>query len=286
MQTINTNSNQSMGCNTEYDRLINVLVSKPEHMKITEIINETQRHYASENIDVDTALKQHEEFVNLLQNHQVNVGYIPTHPNFNEQVFTRDIGFCIGQHLYISSLASDLRKEEIKPLIELIEEMDLTYTQLTGPSIEGGDVVINGQNIYVGISKRTKLSAAEQLQKTLPSYTIIPLELREDVLHLDCAFNIVDEKTALLFPDAFQQKDADLLKQSFECLEVGEEEQFHLGTNVLSIGSRKVISLPQNNEVNEKLREAGFEVLEVDFSEIIKSGGSFRCCTLPINRQP
>ncbi|WP_254434247.1 dimethylarginine dimethylaminohydrolase family protein [Halobacillus sp. Marseille-Q1614] len=285
MQTMNANSNQSMGCETEYGTLVNVLVSKPEHMKITEIINETQKHYASENIDVDRALKQHEEFVSLLQNHNVDVGYIPAHPRFNEQVFTRDIGFCIGQHLYISSLASDLRKEEVEPLIEFIEEMNITYTQLTGPSIEGGDVIINGQTIYVGISERTTLSAAEQLQKTLPAYTVIPLELREDILHLDCAFNIVDEKTALLFPDAFKQKDVDLLKQTFHCIEVGGQEQFQLGTNVLSIGGRKVISLPQNERVNQELRGAGFEVLEVDLSEIIKSGGSFRCCTLPINRQ-
>jgi len=32
------------------------------------------------------------------------------------------------------------------------------------------------------------------------------------------------------------------------------------------------------------LRNHGFEVIEVDITEIIKSGGSFRCCTLPIER--
>ena len=37
-------------------------------------------------------------------------------------------------------------------------------------------------------------------------------------------------------------------------------------------------------EVNKKMREFGFNVIEVDFSEIIKSGGSFRCCSMPVER--
>jgi N-dimethylarginine dimethylaminohydrolase len=65
---------------------------------------------------------------------------------------------------------------------------------------------------------------------------------------------------------------------------VSEEEQFTLGTNVLSIGNKKVLSLPVNKNVNKELRDRGFEVIEVDITEIIKSGGSFRCCTLPILR--
>jgi N-dimethylarginine dimethylaminohydrolase len=53
---------------------------------------------------------------------------------------------------------------------------------------------------------------------------------------------------------------------------------------VLCIGNKKILSLPINKQVNQNLRNRGFEVIEVDISEIIKSGGSFRCCTLPILR--
>jgi N-dimethylarginine dimethylaminohydrolase len=57
-----------------------------------------------------------------------------------------------------------------------------------------------------------------------------------------------------------------------------------MGTNVLSIGNKKIISLPVNQDVNSQMRNRGYEVLEVDITEIIKSGGSFRCCTMPILR--
>lgn len=98
-------------------------------------------------------------------------------------------------------------------------------------------------------------------------------------------FNIVSPDVALIFPGALDQEHIGKLKERYELIEVTEEEQFTLGTNVLSIGNRKIISLPVNKKVNEALRNHGFEVIEVDITEIIKSGGSFRCCTLPIERE-
>ena len=76
-----------------------------------------------------------------------------------------------------------------------------------------------------------------------------------------------------------------MLTATYKLIEVSEEEQFTMGTNVLSIGDKKVFSLPQNKQVNAQIRAHGFEVIEVDFSEIIKSGGSFRCCSMPVDRE-
>lgn len=74
------------------------------------------------------------------------------------------------------------------------------------------------------------------------------------------------------------------MKKRYEMIEITDDEQFQLGTNVLSIGNKTVISLPVNRHVNQELRKRGYTVIEIDLSEIIKSGGSFRCCTLPIER--
>src|SRR6478609_4942692 len=57
----------SYGCKNEYDTLKRVIVCPPTYMKIEEIINETQKHYADENIDESLASKQHRQFVECLQ---------------------------------------------------------------------------------------------------------------------------------------------------------------------------------------------------------------------------
>ena len=113
----------------------------------------------------------------------------------------------------------------------------------------------------------------------------ITIPFKDKYLHLDCIFNVVSPEVALIYPNALTKKDIDFFASRYELIEVSQEEQFQLGTNVLSIGNKWVFSLPVNGNVNKQLRNRGFEVIEVDITEIIKSGGSFRCCTLPILRE-
>jgi N-dimethylarginine dimethylaminohydrolase len=145
--------------------------------------------------------------------------------------------------------------------------------------------VIDQETIYVGLSNRTNQKAAEQLQLLLNQYNVIPIPFKDKYLHLDCVFNVLSPEVALIYPNALTKKDIELFSSRYELIEVSEEEQFQLGTNVLSIGNKKVFSLPVNKNVNKQLRNRGFQVIEVDITEIIKSGGSFRCCTLPILRE-
>ncbi|KAF6603463.1 arginine deiminase family protein, partial [Bacillus sp. EKM417B] len=92
------------------------------------------------------------------------------------------------------------------------------------------------------------------------------------------------ETEALYCKNGLRQEEIDLLAERFEMIEVPEEEQFTLGPNILSLSNQTIISLPQHRHTNRELRKRGYTVIEIEFSEIIKSGGSFRCCTLPLVR--
>ncbi|SDM70872.1 dimethylarginine dimethylaminohydrolase family protein [Sediminibacillus halophilus] len=276
---------KTIECTTEYHKLETLFICRPKYMEITEIINETQRHYINGNIDVDLAMEQHEDFARALEKHGAEVIRLEPEHQLNEQVFTRDIGFCIGDRLFLSEMKTNIRGAEVDVLKQNLQEKNIAYHRPFLQSIEGGDVMVDGNKIWVGISKRTTREAADTLQSQLGSdYQVIPLPLDESILHLDCAFNVLSPDWALVYPDAFTSEDYQKLKQNYQLIEVSAAEQFSMGTNVLSIGGGKVISMPQNKDVNEKMRRAGFHVIEVEFSEIIKSGGSFRCCSLPMYR--
>lgn len=201
-----------------------------------------------------------------------------------EQVFTRDIGFTIGNRLFISEMASDIRQGEETVLRKWLFNNGLPSKKLSNHEIEGGDVIIDGQKVFVGISSRTSEAAVDSLKEQLSGYDVYPIPFNEKYLHLDCVFNILSPTEALIFPEALDESTIQLLQEMYNTIEVNEEEQFTMGTNVLSIGHKRVFSLPMNVKVNHQLKERGYSVIEVDFSEIIKSGGSFRCCTLPIKR--
>jgi len=253
-------------------------------MKITEIINETQKHYENSNINIPLALEQHQAFVEVLKAHGANVSELQAVSSLPEQVFTRDIGFTIHDKLFVATMNEQVRKPEVNKVKAFLQENEISYQEGLPGSIEGGDVVVDGYTIWVGNSGRTSQVAIQELQKRLPAYTVEPLSLREDILHLDCVFNIISEEIALVYPPAFTKDDLRKLEARFQLIHVTEEEQFYMGPNVLSIGDGKIVSLSQNKHLNRILTAHGFRVLPVDFSEIIKSGGSFRCCTLPLER--
>lgn len=280
-----TEEKTQINCQSEYGTLQKVFLCEPQYMEIKEVINDVQKKYIKDNIDQSLALSQHKQFEQTLLEAGVEVIKLKPSKDHPEQVFTRDIGFTLGNHLFISEMANPIRQGEEKVLAEWMKEHDITYKKLSNHSIEGGDVIVDGKRVFIGISHRTSKNAIQNLQSELPEFEIFPIPFNPKYLHLDCVFNILSSKDALIYPDALDQETLDRLSSMYHLIEVSKHEQFSMGTNVLSIGQNRVLSLPVNRGVNEQMRKHGYDVLEVDFSEIIKSGGSFRCCSMPIARQ-
>ncbi|MCT2534408.1 arginine deiminase family protein [Aquibacillus koreensis] len=268
----------------EYDVLQKVIVCSPEYMRIGKVINETQKHYQDENIDEKRATEQHDQFVKAMQDNGIEVIAIKSQEELHEQVFTRDIGFCIGDQLFTAAMGSDIRAPEVDALQSVLKQHNFPFRPFTEKSIEGGDVIIDDDLVWVGISERTTYEAADALQALLPSHKVMYLPIAERILHLDCCFNVIGPKTALIYSPALTDDDLKKVSQYYDLIEVSKEEEFTLGTNVLCIGNKKIISLPENKQVNAELTRLGYQVIEVEFNEIIKSGGSFRCCSLPVLR--
>ncbi len=273
-----------VNCQSEYGTLKKVILCEPKFMEIKEIINDVQKQYIDDNIDQSHAITQHHQFEQALIQIGVEVIKLPPSKTLPEQVFTRDIGFVIGGRLFVSEMANPIRQGEEEKLAHWLQKQNISYKKFSSDSIEGGDVIVDGKRVFIGISHRTCKNAIQALQKELPEFKIIPIPFNPKYLHLDCVLNILSPEDALIYPDAFDPKIVEYFSSIYNLIEVSANEQFTMGTNVFSIGQRRVFSLPDNRDVNHQLRQNGYEVMEIDFSEIIKSGGSFRCCSMPLMR--
>ncbi|MUK87748.1 hypothetical protein GMD78_04945 [Ornithinibacillus sp. L9] len=271
-------------CNNEYDELKKVILCEPQYMTTRQVIHDSSQQFNDVKGHVNLALKQHRKFVDALNRHGIEPIMLPYHKEFPEQVFTRDIGFTLGQTLFVAEMAHDVRKGEENILKFWLKDEEISYYNLIGDKIEGGDVIIDRDTIYIGISNRTNQAAIDHIQSLLGQYDVKAIPFKQKYLHLDCVFNILSPKVAIIYPEALTKEDIQLFSSRYELIEVSYEEQHALATNVLSIGNRKVFSLPMNKDVNNQMCNKGFEVIEVDISEIVKSGGSFRCSTLPLLR--
>ncbi|WP_059103947.1 dimethylarginine dimethylaminohydrolase family protein [Shouchella shacheensis] len=275
---------QSIRCRTEFAPLKEVIVCPANHLHIGKPINRAEKQYADENIDKVVATEEHEKLVEALKEAGVRVYEIPAEEQFPEQVFMRDTGFVIDDTFYIARLKSNVRQGEEQVLAIFAAEHDKPFEHLSIGTIEGGDVVLAEDRVYVGASGRTSKDSLKPLEANHPEIEFEWIEIDDEYLHLDCVFNPISENEALVYREAIAPSDITRLEERYTLIDVSKEEQFHLGVNVFSIGEKTVIALPINKETNAKLRAVGYNVIEVPFSEIIKSGGGFRCVTLPLLR--
>ena len=258
-----------------------------------EIINETQRRfYDGPDAPTPAAVTaQLNGFRDVLIDRGIEVLQPHPLPYVPDQMMTRDIGVVIGDTFIVTTMAAQSRRHEWRGYAHLFERFPEHVTVLFGPEdlvIEGGDVIVDRGKVFVGIGQRTTLAGAAWLMQLVPEYEIVPINLRglhhgEDVLHLDCSFLPFGDGHALIYPGGMRDVPA-AVRDTYELIEVTREEQQMLGTNVLSLDPWTVVSQPTSTRINAEMRERGVDVIEVVYSEPPKTGGSFRCCTLPLHR--
>lgn len=275
--------------------LRSVIVGYPDNFLQVdpEIINETQRQYyfgpdAPTAADVTAQLNG---FIEVLVARGIDVRQPHPLPYLPDQMMTRDIGVVIGDTFVVTTMAAQSRRHEWRGYSHLFEHFPEHVKVLFGPEdlvIEGGDVIVDRGKVFVGIGQRTTLAGAAWLMQLVPDFEIVPINLSglhegEDVLHLDCSFLPVGNGHALIYPDGMRDIPA-TLRETYDLIEVTREEQQMLGTNVLSLAPDCVISREDSTRINTEMRGRGIEVIELPYSEPPKTGGSFRCCTLPLHR--
>jgi N-dimethylarginine dimethylaminohydrolase len=275
--------------------LRSVLVGYPDNFLQVdaEIINESQRQwYDGPDAPTPAAVtEQLNGFIDTLIARGVAVHQPHPLPYLPDQMMTRDIGVVIGDTFVVTTMAAKSRRHEWRGYAHLFEHFPEHVKVLFGPEdlvIEGGDIVVDQGKVFVGIGQRTTLAGAAWLMQLVPGYEIVPVNLNglddgEDVLHLDCSFLPVGDGFALIYPGGMRDVPA-ALRESYELIEVSRDEQQMLGTNVLSLSPDCVISRDDSVRINSELRARSIEVIELPYSEPPKTGGSFRCCTLPLHR--
>jgi len=222
------------------------------------------------------------------------------------QIFSRDIAFVIDNKLVKANILPDREKEfqAIKYVLNKIDEDQIIYPPKE-VHIEGGDVMPWGDYIFMGtysgadypdqITARTNREAVDFITEQFPHKKVKAFELRksntiarENALHLDCCFQPVGKDMAILHKNGFlQEEEYQWLLDYFgsdNVFEITKDEMYNMMSNFFSISPTVVVSERNFTRLNNWLREHGFTVEEIAYSEIAKQEGLLRCSTLPLVR--
>ena len=227
-------------------------------------------------IDLDIARAQHHEYVSALASIGCQILELPAETDLPDSVFVEDIAFILDEVAVITRPGADSRKPETASIIQALTP-HRTLVQVTAPAtVDGGDVLVLGKNIYVGLSTRSNSAAIEQLQKLLGNYgyKIIGAEMT-DCLHLKTAVTRVDDKTLLINKNWVS---ADYFT-GYDLIEVDPSEPF--AANCLPV-NEYIIYPTSFPKTRAKLESRGYKIKSVTVDELAKAEGAVTCCSLII----
>ncbi|AXQ78608.1 arginine deiminase [Streptococcus chenjunshii] len=206
------------------------------------------------------------------------------------QMYARDSAMSVGNVFIEGNLQIEMRKKERLGYQTIITEISASNKVASIPQedavyLEGGDVIVDYPNIFVGIGKyASNLSGVNWLRKQLDaSWNIVPIYLKDDsILHLDCCMTIIGPKTAIICRDVLEELPQEL--SDFTFIDIDKKVRQEMAGNVLVLGDKKVVVQQRHKKLQEDLRAHGFTPLPLSFTWHALLEGAFRCATCPLER--
>lgn len=239
-------------------------------------------HTQKTQINGELASKQYNNLVNTIIEQGTKVHFLDLN-NSPSQLFARDIGFVIDDILFISNMTDPTRKAEIDSLVALAKEYDVKY-HIMKNNVEGGDILIHDNQVFIGQGDRTNESAVEEISLVLSDfnkkYELVKVFFEKSRIHLDCVFNVIDRYTCIISSEVFNPQD--IVKYFLKTIELPSDDLESLPSNIITPGNNLVLC--SSKKFVEKLRQEGYNSIFIEFTEIIKDKGSLGCCMLPLQR--
>ena len=235
-------------------------------------------HLARSPIDAATAVMQHGLYEQALRAAGLEIIRLPALPEHPDGVFVEDTALLLDGHAIVTRPGAPSRAAEVHSTASGLAA-HFEIHRIHSGHVDGGDVLRIGKTLYVGVSSRTNSAGVAELRQVAAplGFRVVIAELRA-CLHLKTGATLAgrDRSGALVLlyngdaVDPRQFTGVDLM-----AADEGEPD----AANLVSVGGQ-VIMPAGNPKTAMRLRERGFEVAEVDVSELQKAEAGVTCMSL------
>ncbi|WP_374214609.1 dimethylargininase [Streptomyces sp. SKN60] len=258
------------------------LMCPPTHFEVTYSINPWMD--PTKPVDLRLALAQWEDLRDRYRALGHTVELLDPVPGLPDMVYAANGATVVDGRVLGARFAHPERSGEAAAHLDWFRRNGCPEADLRVPEHvnEGeGDFAVTASWILAGRGFRSSPLSHDEAQEFF-GRPVIGLELVDPrYYHLDTALSVLDDARdeLMYFPDAFSPGSRAVLKRLFpDALLVGAEDAAVLGLNAVSDGRH--VLLPQAAVgLFEPLRERGFEPVGMDLGELLKGGGSVKCCT-------
>jgi dimethylargininase len=233
-------------------------------------------HLERQPIDPRRAAAQHSVYEGALDAAGFEIVRLPGLKDDPDAVFVEDTAILLGTHAVITRPGAASRAGEADHAARDLAPY-FSIHRLASGTLDGGDVLRIGRRLYVGLSSRTNAEGAAALRGVSAplGYEVVTVEPSQ-CLHLKTAVTFAGEDahgTARILVNSDWIDPA--LFTDVEAIETHEAA----AANCLRAGDRLI--LPAGNpRTAAELRRHGYDLVELDVSELQKAEAGVTCMSL------
>lgn len=225
-------------------------------------------------IDFDRACVEHAEYERTLTALGCHVRRVSTAADLPDSVFIEDTAVVLDELAVITRPGAESRRAETAAVEDVLRQYRAVATIRAPATLDGGDVLLVGRTLYVGVGNRTNEAGVEQLRSAVKGHGYDVRAVRfTGCLHLKTAVTFVGDGQLLVNPAWIDAREFGGLR----ALTIDLREPF--AANALLVGDRLVhgAQFPGTRRILER---AGCTVVPVPAGELAKAEGGVTCCSV------
>lgn len=227
--------------------------------------------------DVALAKAQHAGYVGALRDAGYDIETLPADDAYPDCVFIEDTAVVIGSTAVAGRPGAVERRGEVQPVTDRLQERFPVVPIEAPGTLDGGDVMIMGNRVFVGRSRRTNEEGIAQLRDTAESQGMSLITVTvDDVLHLKSGVLPVDDRTVVVTPGTVDES----LLSGLHIVHEAPHERHSFSALPLVTG--QVLVTAGAPDTVASIAERGLDVVPIDVSEIQAADGGLTCMSILI----
>jgi N-dimethylarginine dimethylaminohydrolase len=263
-----------------------VLMCRPEHFTVVYQINPWMDPAKPTNTELAVAQWQtlHDAYVGL----GFDVHLIDPVQGLPDMVYAANGGTVIDGIAYGAKFTHAQRADEGPAYMEWFRAAGFDVREPIETNEGEGDFLLVGDVILAGTGFRSDSSSHDELRRITGREVVTLTLVDPSFYHLDTAIAVLDSRPGqahiAYLPAAFDEPSLEILRARYpDAILVSEEDAAVLGLNSYSDG-RNVVIAARAKGFEQQLRDAGYNPIGLDLSELLLGGGGVKCCTLELRR--
>ena len=224
----------------------------------------------------EKAIVHHEQNVAALAKAGMDVTILPACEDFPSSIFIEDNALLTDNVAILSSPGAPTRRGEINipDLVPTLKKFYDHIERITEGTVEPGDIMMVGNDYYIGVSHRTSRAGAEQMASILKKYGHNPhLVEVKDTLHLKTGVNYLENNNLLISGEFIDNP----IFKDFNKIPIPEDEMY--AANCVWVND--YVLVPEGYpKVKKIVEDLGYTPLVVGCSELRKTNGGLSCISL------